>query len=140
MATQRRFIPFTNPFIFYTACKRTFFIPKFVHLLQDTLCTSGVSAWTAAWLPRRAINSKRDYPPAVRRIKPPRRLSNQVKYTIAFDGLTACDFNVYTDPCYTSEDRAIPEIVWMNASREGSTANIYTFDRGVSANVNYCFL
>jgi hypothetical protein len=34
---QRRFIPFSeNPFIFYTACKRTFFISKFVRLLQDT--------------------------------------------------------------------------------------------------------
>ena len=32
----------------------------------------------------------------------------QVKYTIAFDGLTACDFKVFTDPSYTSEDRAIP--------------------------------
>ena len=37
--------PFRNPFIFYTACKRTFFIPKFVRLLQDTLGTSQVEQY-----------------------------------------------------------------------------------------------
>jgi len=73
----------------------------------------------------------------VKKNKDPEKVVKQVKYTIAFDGLSACDFKVFTDPCYTSEDRAIPEIVWMNASREGSTANIYTFDRGVSANANF---
>jgi hypothetical protein len=61
----------------------------------------------------------------------------QVKYTIAFDGLTACDFKVFTDPSYTSEDRAIPEVVLLNASKEGSTANVYTFDRGVSSIANF---
>ena len=61
----------------------------------------------------------------------------QVKYTIAFDGLTACDFKVFTDPSYTSEDRAIPEVVLLNASKEGSTTNIYTFDRGVSSIANF---
>ena len=61
----------------------------------------------------------------------------QVKYTIAFDGLTACDFKVFTDPAYTSEDRAIPEVVLLNASKEGSTTNIYTFDRGVSSIANF---
>jgi len=61
----------------------------------------------------------------------------QVKYTIAFDGLTACDFKVFTDPSYISEDRAIPEVVLLNASKEGSTTNIYTFDRGVSSIANF---
>lgn len=61
----------------------------------------------------------------------------QVKYTIAFDGLTACDFKVFTDPSYISEDRAIPEVVLFNASKEGSTTNIYTFDRGVSSIANF---
>ena len=80
---------------------------------------------------------KKGLSPGDKKNKDPEKVVKQVKYTIAFDGLTACDFNVYTDSCYMSEDRAIPEVVWMNASREGSTANIYTFDRGVSSNVNF---
>lgn len=69
--------------------------------------------------------------------KTPEEVVKQVKYTIAFDGLTACDFKVFTDPSYTSEDRAIPEVVFFNASKEGSTTNIYTFDRGVSSIANF---
>jgi len=69
--------------------------------------------------------------------KTPDKVVKQVKYTIAFDGLTACDFKVFTDPSYTSEDRAIPEVVLLNASKEGSTTNIYTFDRGVSSIANF---
>ena len=65
------------------------------------------------------------------------KVVKQVKYTIAFDGLTACDFKVFTDPSYTSEDRAIPEVVLLNASKEGSITNIYTFDRGVSSIANF---
>ena len=69
--------------------------------------------------------------------KTPEEVVKHVKYTIAFDGLTACDFKVFTDPSYTSEDRAIPEVVFLNASKEGSTTNIYTFDRGVSSIANF---
>jgi len=69
--------------------------------------------------------------------KTPDKVVKQVKYTIAFDGLTACDFKAFTDPSYTSEDRAIPEVVLLNASKEGSTTNIYTFDRGVSSSVTF---
>lgn len=65
--------------------------------------------------------------------KMPGKVVKQVKYTIAFDGLTACDFKVFTDTSYTSEDKAIPEVVLLNATKEGSTTNIYTFDRGVSS-------
>jgi hypothetical protein len=79
---------------------------------------------------------KKGLAPGDKKRKDPEKVVKQVKYTIAFDGLTACDFNVYTDPCYISEDKAIPEVVWMNASREGTKANIYTFDRGVSSIVN----
>lgn len=72
-----------------------------------------------------------------RKVKTPDKIIRHAKYTIAFDGLTACDFDVYTDPRYLNEDRAIPQVVWMNASREGSKANIYTFDRGVVSNANF---
>jgi hypothetical protein len=69
--------------------------------------------------------------PGSKKDKTPEKVVKQVKYTVAFDGLTACDFKVFTDPTYTSEDRAIPEVVRLNASKEGSITNIYTFDRGV---------
>jgi len=75
---------------------------------------------------------KKGLSPGRKKDKTPDKVVKQVKYTIAFDGLTACDFKVFTDPSYTSEDRAIPEVVLLNASKEGSTPNIYTFDRGVS--------
>ena len=71
--------------------------------------------------------------PGSKKDKTPEKVVKQVKYTVAFDGLTACDFKVFTDPSYTSEERAIPEVVMLNASKEGSKTNIYTFDRGVTS-------
>jgi hypothetical protein len=64
----------------------------------------------------------------------------QIKFTAAFDGLTACAFDVFTNPKYTSEDLAIPEVVFKNALKEGSHANIYTFDRGVAASKTFAKL
>lgn len=64
----------------------------------------------------------------------------QIKFTAAFDGLTACAFDVFTQPMYTSEDRAIPEIVLKNALKDGTRTNIYTFDRGVTANKTFAAL
>lgn len=80
---------------------------------------------------------KKGLSPGRKKDKTPDKVVKQVKYTIAFDGLTACDFKVFTDPCYTSEDRAIPEVVLLNASKEGSTTNIYTFDRGVCSSATF---
>lgn len=64
----------------------------------------------------------------------------QIKFTAAFDGLTACAFDVFTDPKYTSEDWAIPEVVLKNALKEGSRTDIYTFDRGVTASKTFAVL
>lgn len=64
----------------------------------------------------------------------------QIKFTAAFDGLTACAFDIFTDPSYASEDRAIPEVVLKNASKDGSQTNIYTFDRGVTASQTFAKL
>ena len=80
---------------------------------------------------------KKGLSPGKKKDKTPEKVVKQVKYTIAFDGLTACDFKVFTDPSYTSEDRAIPEVVLLNASKEGSTTNIYTFDRGVCSSATF---
>lgn len=80
---------------------------------------------------------KKGLSPGRKKDKMPDKVVKQVKYTIAFDGLTACDFKVFTDPSYTSEDRAIPEVVLRNALKEGSTTNIYTFDRGVCSSATF---
>jgi hypothetical protein len=76
---------------------------------------------------------KRGISPGDKKDKTPGKRVNQVKYTLAFDGLTACEVKMFTESSYTSEDRAIPEVVMQNARKEGSKANIYTFDRGVSS-------
>ena len=70
--------------------------------------------------------------PGSKKDKTSGKVVKQVKYTVAFDGLTACDFEVFTDSSYTSEELAIPEVIRLNASKEGSNTNIYTFDRGVT--------
>jgi hypothetical protein len=75
--------------------------------------------------------------PGSKKDKTPEKVVKQVKYTIAFDGLTACDFEVFTDSYYTCEDKAIPEVIRLNASKEGSNTNIYTFDRGVDSNKTF---
>lgn len=64
----------------------------------------------------------------------------QIKFTAAFDGLTVCAFDVFTAAKYTSEDLAIPEVMFKNASKEGSQTNIYTFDRGVAASKTFSAL
>jgi hypothetical protein len=69
--------------------------------------------------------------------KSPEKVVKQVKYTVAFDGLTACDFKVFTNSSYLSEDLAIPEVIRLNASKEGSKINIYTFDRGVASSKTF---
>jgi hypothetical protein len=80
---------------------------------------------------------KKGLSPGNKKGKTPEKVVKQVKYTVAFDGLTACDFKLFSDPTYTCEDKAIPEVVFLNASREGSKTNIYTFDRGVSSFVSF---
>jgi len=67
---------------------------------------------------------KQGIAPDDKKSKEPNKVVKQAKYTIAFDGLTACDFMIFTDPSYTSEDRAIPEVVKQSP---GSRAN---FSRG----------
>lgn len=69
--------------------------------------------------------------------KNPEKLVKQVKYTIAFDGLTACDLSIFTKSSYASEDRALPEVIRQNARKEGSILNIYTFDRGISSSQTF---
>jgi transposase len=80
---------------------------------------------------------RRGFSLGVKKVKDPDNVVKQVKYTVAFDGLTACDFKVFNESTYLSEDIAIPEVVRLNASKEGSNTNIYTFDRGVASIKNF---
>ena len=80
---------------------------------------------------------KKGLTPGDKKKNNPEKTVKQLKYTVAFDGLTACDFKVYNEPTYTSEDMAIPEVVKLNAAKEGSVTNIYTFDRGVASIKNF---
>lgn len=59
--------------------------------------------------------------------------AKQVKLTMAFDGLTASNIELFTDAKYCSEDVAIPELIFKDASKTDSHVNIYTFDRGVAS-------
>lgn len=71
--------------------------------------------------------------PGDKKSKSPEKVVKQLKYTVAFDGLTACDFKIFSESSYLSEDLAIPEVIRLNASKEGSKLNVYTFDRGVTS-------
>lgn len=58
---------------------------------------------------------------------------NVLKYTVAFDGLSACNVELFTDTKYASENNAIPELILKDVCKTGSQLNIYTFDRGVDS-------
>ena len=56
-----------------------------------------------------------------------------VKYSIAFDGLLPCAFDVFTKPAYGSEDIALPEVIANHLKRESNHNNIYVIDRGLQS-------
>ena len=53
----------------------------------------------------------------------------QVKYSIAFDGIFPCGVEFFFGQNYLSEDKTIPKVVFSCA--EKSKGKIFTFDRGV---------
>ena len=63
-----------------------------------------------------------------------------VKYSVAFDGLLPCHFDVFTDKKYSSEDIALPEAVLGHVKQELDHQNIYVVDRGLqSTRTMSCF-
>lgn len=56
-----------------------------------------------------------------------------VKYSVAFDGVLPCYFNVFTSPTYSSEDSALPEVVMNHVKQESDHQNIYVLDRGLQS-------
>ncbi|SEB35513.1 Transposase DDE domain-containing protein [Tenacibaculum sp. MAR_2009_124] len=56
-----------------------------------------------------------------------------VKYTITFDGLLPCEFKVFTEPKYSSEDMALPEVIMDHVKQHKNHKNIYVIDRGLQS-------
>lgn len=56
-----------------------------------------------------------------------------VKYSVAFDGLLPCHFNVFTEKKYSSEDIALPEAIMNHVKQESNHQNIYVIDRGLQS-------
>ena len=56
-----------------------------------------------------------------------------VKYSIAFDGVLPCHFNVFTSARYGSEDIALPEAIMNHVKKETNHQNIYVLDRGLQS-------
>jgi hypothetical protein len=56
-----------------------------------------------------------------------------VKYSVAFDGLLPCHFDVFTDKKYSSEDIALPEAILGHVKQELGHQNIYVVDRGLQS-------
>lgn len=56
-----------------------------------------------------------------------------VKYSVAFDGLLPCAFDVFTKSTYASEDIALPEVITNHVKKESNHKNIYVIDRGLQS-------
>jgi hypothetical protein len=56
-----------------------------------------------------------------------------VKYSITFDGVLPCSFNLFTSSSYSSEDIALPEAVMNHVKKETGHRNIYVLDRGLQS-------
>ncbi len=56
-----------------------------------------------------------------------------VKYSVAFDGLLPCHFDVFTKATYSSEDIALPEAIMNHVKQETHHNNIYVIDRGLQS-------
>ncbi|NOR26914.1 MAG: IS4 family transposase [Lutibacter sp.] len=56
-----------------------------------------------------------------------------VKYSVAFDGLLPCHFDVFTKSKYSSENIALPEAIMNHVKQETHHQNIYVIDRGLQS-------
>ena len=61
----------------------------------------------------------------------------QVKYTMGYDGFAVKLADIFSDPTYLSEDRAMPAVVTEMIKKDKDHTNIYVLDRGLAAVYNY---
>jgi len=59
----------------------------------------------------------------------------QVKYTLAFDGLFACDAQVFFNQESLSENLTIPDVIYKHTEKK--QGRIFIFDRGVSKRTTF---
>ncbi len=56
-----------------------------------------------------------------------------VKYSVSFDGVLPSVFEVFTQPRYSSEESALPEVIQTHILKESSHSNMYIIDRGLQS-------
>jgi hypothetical protein len=56
-----------------------------------------------------------------------------VKYTMAFDGVLPCSARAFGERSYSSEDVALPQVVWQHVRQEADHKNLYVLDRGLQS-------
>lgn len=56
-----------------------------------------------------------------------------VKYTMAFDGVLPCLSQAFTASAYSSEENALPEVVFNHVKQDRDHQNIYVIDRGLQS-------
>ncbi len=66
-----------------------------------------------------------------------KEVRRQIKYTMAYDGFAAKLAEVFSQPAYLNEDKAMPEIVRALIKKDKDHKNIYVLDRGLKALANY---
>ena len=60
-----------------------------------------------------------------------------IKYTMGYDGFAVKLADIFSEPTYLSEDRAMPAVVTEMIKRDKEHANLYVLDRGLSAVHNF---
>ena len=61
----------------------------------------------------------------------------QVKYTMGYDGFAVKLADIFSEPTYLSEDKAMPSVVMAMVKKDKGHDNLYVLDRGLSAVSNY---
>ncbi len=56
-----------------------------------------------------------------------------VKYSVSFDGILPSVFEVFTQPRFSSEESALPEVIKAHLMKESSHSNMYIIDRGLQS-------
>lgn len=55
------------------------------------------------------------------------------KYSVSFDGILPCGFEIFNDSAYLCEDNALPEAILNHVKKETDHNNIYIVDRGLQS-------
>jgi hypothetical protein len=59
--------------------------------------------------------------------------NKSVKFSVAFDGVLPCEAALFTESTYSSEEKALPEVVLAHVKQQTGHSNIYVLDRGLQS-------